>query len=72
VELIETSTFTRQITSLLSDEEYVAFNPALPRIRNSARSSEVVVGYARSASLLDREGRVAARASSTIGRYEET
>ena len=49
----------------------VDFNPESPRIRNLARSSEVVVGYARFESPLDREGRVAARASSTIGRYEE-
>jgi hypothetical protein len=40
VELIETSTFTRQITALLSDEDYGAFQSGWQRIQVSALSSE--------------------------------
>jgi hypothetical protein len=42
VELIETPTFTRQITALLSDKDYGAFQP------------RVAAEYARSAWQLDR------------------
>jgi hypothetical protein len=62
VELIETSTFTRQITSLLSDEEYGGFQSRIAHIRNSVLSSGAAEGYARFVSPLDREGRAAARA----------
>jgi hypothetical protein len=47
VELIETSTFTRQITALLSDEEYGAFQSGWPRTPVSALSLRVAAEYAR-------------------------
>src|ERR1700733_4836460 len=67
MELIETSTFTRQIIALLRDEEYGNFNPASPPTRNSALVSKVEVEYARLALPLDRGERGAALASSTTG-----
>jgi len=45
VELIETSTFTRQITALLGDEDYGAFQPRLA-IQVSALSLKVAAEYA--------------------------
>jgi hypothetical protein len=72
LELIETSIFTRQITALLSDEEYgefqfrIAANPdlgALIKGGGGIRKVRVAVGS---------QGRGAALASSTIGLYEKT
>jgi len=48
VELIETSTFTRQITALLSDEDYGPFSPGWQRIQVSALSSKAAAEYADS------------------------
>jgi len=64
VELIETSVFTRQITALLSDEEYGDFQS---RIRDSALLLEMVVGSARFALRLDRREGGAAAVSYTTG-----
>ena len=70
VELVETSLFTRQITGLLSDDEYrrfqflLAANPAMgPLIRGGAVFERFALG-------LDPEGRVEALGSSTSGRCE--
>ena len=46
MELIETSTFTRQITALLSDD-YGPFSPGWQRIQVSVLSSRVVAEYER-------------------------
>jgi hypothetical protein len=46
VELIETSTFTRQITALLSDEDYAPFSPGWQRIQISALSSKAAAEFA--------------------------
>jgi len=62
VELIETSTFTRQIICSMM-RRMGNFNPDLRRIHSSALSSGAVVGYARCALPLDREASEAARAS---------
>jgi hypothetical protein len=47
VELIDTSTFTRQITALLSDEDYGRFSPGWQRIQILALSSRVAAASAR-------------------------
>jgi hypothetical protein len=72
VELIETAIFTRQIDALLGDEEYGVFQSRIAANPGSALSLEVVGGFARCVSPLDREERAAAPVSSTIGRYEKT
>jgi hypothetical protein len=71
VELIETSTFTRQIAALLGDEEYgefqarIAANPELGAIIRGGG------GYAKFELPLNRAVSAAAPASYTIGRYEK-
>jgi hypothetical protein len=57
VELIETFTFTRQMSALLSDEEYRNFNPGWQRIQVLALSSRVVAEYERFAWRLVRRGK---------------
>jgi putative transcriptional regulator len=55
LELIETSTFTRQIASLLSDEDYANFSCGLLRTQSWVLSSAVVAGYGKFEWLLDHE-----------------
>ena len=72
MELIETSTFTRQVTALLSDEEYGGFQSRIaanPEIGALIRGGG---GIERFALASDREERAAALGSSTIGRCEKT
>ena len=72
MELIETSTFTKQITALLSDEEYgefqsrIASNPAVGALIKGAAE------YARFVWLLDHAAKAAEPGSSIIGRCERT
>ena len=72
MELIETSTFTRQITALLSDEDYGAFqsrlaaNPGLGAlIKGGGGIRKIRVGLVRAAS-------VGVPASFTTGQCEGT
>jgi len=57
VELIETSVFTKQITSLLGDEEYKEFQSRLAANPQLGPLIKVVAGYARRAWLLDHEAK---------------
>jgi hypothetical protein len=69
LELIETSTFTKQITALLGDEEYGEFRPALRPILSLELSLRVAVGYERFVWPLEHAASVAAPGSSTTGRH---